>query len=436
MNCDVFISYRRQDGVFPAMIMYRDLVEAGYNVFYDIEKSRNGELSKIIYENIYTCTDFIFLITQSTFSERIYEPNDWVRRELELAIELKKNIIPVFIGDALIPKTIPASIEKIRDFGGVCQIDPYVIREINKKISQEYMLSKATKTDRKAIVKSRCSIYDASYGNERDRLAIQANNSLVSDMNVINYEIKDKKQIKVLDVGCAYGYVGKTRFSGEQYDQIIGIDSNEQCIKNAMENNEDDRFDYLVANVEEDNFEQLLKAKMEEKNITGFDVIFVALVIHHLKNPVAVLRKIRKYLSDDGIIIVRGSDDGSKLAYGDDNTMEEIINLTMEVENVSDRFNGRKIYNFLCCSGFSKVKMYSFAHDTSSLDCDQKILLFNESFSYRINYVRRHYEADPENIEKKSRFDKMEELLARLEEKFYDSNFWYCEYDYIGVGRK
>ena len=31
-------------------------------------------------------------------------------------------------------------------------------------------------------------------------------------------------------------------------------------------------------------------------------------------------------------------------------------------------------------------------------------------------------------------FNEMEELLATFEDKFYNNDFWYCEYDYIGVG--
>lgn len=436
MSCDVFISYRRIDGTYPTMFLYHDLIEAGYSVFYDIANVRNGKFPELIEKNIISCTDFLLMITNSTFSDRIYDENDWVRKEIRLAIEHNKNIVPIFIGTATIPADLPEDISAISKYNGVFQIDPQSIHDTNKRMFKEFLKAPSDSTNNIRKTKLRCSIYDATYGDEFERLKIQSNNSYVSDMSVINDNIDLKKTYNVLDIGCAYGFVGKTRFENECFENILGIDKNEKCITKAKELNNDPRFDYQVIDIEAEDFENLLLSIMKDKNIESFNVIYSALVIHHLKDPNKFLKRIRKFLSDDGIIIIRGSDDGSKLAYNDDGLMKKIIDLTLKVPFVSDRYNGRKIYSQLKKTGYNNVKLYSYMRDLSSLDYDDRELLFYESFSYRINYVKKEYELDPDNLQKREAFYTMEELLAKLQERFYDSTFWYCEYDYIAVANK
>ncbi len=436
MSCDVFISYRRKDGSYPTMFLYHDLIEAGYNVFYDVANIRNGEFPKLIEENLISCTDFLLVVTESTFSEKIFDENDWVHKEIKLALELNKNIVPIFVGGTIIPDNIPEDISKVCDYNGVNQFDPQMIHDINKKIFKEYLRAPFHSLDLMGKARLRCSIYDATYGDEFKRLRIQAENAFSSDMDVLNRYIHKDKKYNVLDVGCAYGFVGASRFNGEPFSNIVGIDKNEKCILKAKEINTDSRFSYYVSDIEANDFDEKIKSIMTENQIEEFDVIYIALVIHHLKEPVSFLKNVRKLLSQNGIIIIRGSDDGSKLAYNDDGLMKSIIELTLGVSDVSDRYNGRKIFSQLKKAGFADVEIFSYMRDISSMDFDDRENLFNESFSYRINYVRREYEADPNSLQKRNNFLEMEELLAKFQERFYDSTFWYCEYDYIGVAKK
>ncbi|MDY0075343.1 MAG: toll/interleukin-1 receptor domain-containing protein, partial [Acholeplasmataceae bacterium] len=74
-NYDVFISYRRIDGVYPALLLFRDLVDSGYDVFFDFDSIRSGEFPQAIEEGIKGCIDFIMLVTKEAFSERIFDEN-------------------------------------------------------------------------------------------------------------------------------------------------------------------------------------------------------------------------------------------------------------------------------------------------------------------------------------------------------------------------
>ena len=74
--------------------------------------------------------------------------------------------------------------------------------------------------------------------------------------------------------------------------------------------------------------------------------------------------------------------------------------------------------------------------DTSQMDMDEREDLFRESFSYRVNYFRKDWEAHPGDSDKFHAFDEMETLLAMFENEFMKESFWYAEYDYIGVGER
>ena len=89
----VFISYRRTD--FPwALSIYQDLTHHNYDVFLDYKSIPSGDFEQAIIENIKSRAHFIVVLTPSAV-ERCSEPDDWLRREIEIAIDSKRNIIPL-----------------------------------------------------------------------------------------------------------------------------------------------------------------------------------------------------------------------------------------------------------------------------------------------------------------------------------------------------
>jgi len=91
----VFISYRRTN--FPwALNIYQDLTHHGYDVFFDYQSIDSGDFEKIILDNIRARAHFIVVLTPSAL-ERCQEPDDWLRREIETALDEKRNIIPLML---------------------------------------------------------------------------------------------------------------------------------------------------------------------------------------------------------------------------------------------------------------------------------------------------------------------------------------------------
>src|SRR5262245_30932789 len=91
----VFISYRRTNA-FGARAIYQDLTAHGYDVFFDFEGIASGAFDSVILENIRARAHFLVLLTPSAL-ERCGEPGDWLRREIETALETRRNIVPLML---------------------------------------------------------------------------------------------------------------------------------------------------------------------------------------------------------------------------------------------------------------------------------------------------------------------------------------------------
>lgn len=89
----VFISYRRTN-FWTALAVFQNLNANGYDVFFDYKSIPSGDFEQAIIENVISRAHFIVILSPSAL-ERCNEPGDWLRREVETAIDNKRNIIPL-----------------------------------------------------------------------------------------------------------------------------------------------------------------------------------------------------------------------------------------------------------------------------------------------------------------------------------------------------
>ena len=135
---NIFISYRRTEHSSLAINFAREL-KAKYkngNVFLDSQSIEPGELwPDQISKKISEASIILVLIGEYWIGDfnqegelsRISNPDDWVRREIELALSLKKYIIPILVNGAKMPlaHVLPNTIDKIVNF------QAYNLRERN-----------------------------------------------------------------------------------------------------------------------------------------------------------------------------------------------------------------------------------------------------------------------------------------------------------------
>ncbi len=84
-----FISYRRTNAPW-ALAIFKDLTHHGYDVFFDFEGLTSGYFETVILENIRARAHFLVLLTLSAL-------DDWLRREIETALDSRRNIVPVML---------------------------------------------------------------------------------------------------------------------------------------------------------------------------------------------------------------------------------------------------------------------------------------------------------------------------------------------------
>lgn len=283
------------------------------------------------------------------------------------------------------------------------------------------------------------SDYDSSSVREKRRLKLQSNYSEEFDAQCFEYVLNrmDKKQGLIgLDIGCADGYVTELRFKKEYpFDMVIGVDFNGKLIEKISQEDHG-HFYYHQLDLEAKDFDDRIQAIMDEHEIEGFDVIFSALTLHHLKNPQRILMKLRKYLNRGGAIIIRGVDDGAMLAYDDGGLVEKILKETISFENVSDRFHGRKFYTMLCSLGYKDIQMRYQVDDTTHMTFEEREDFFHYYFDFRLSYTLRTLNKDPDNPLYQENHMKMQEMLDELEEKFMKPDFFFSTLTISAIGFK
>jgi formylglycine-generating enzyme required for sulfatase activity len=118
----VFISYRRTD-FWPALAVFKDLTQHGYDAFIDFDGIASGDFEGAILENIRWRAHFVVLLTPTAL-ERCNDPDDWLRREIEAAIAHKRNIVPLLVdgfefGSPLAVERLQGSLEPLKRYQGL-----------------------------------------------------------------------------------------------------------------------------------------------------------------------------------------------------------------------------------------------------------------------------------------------------------------------------
>lgn len=118
----IFISYRRTNMPW-ALAIYQNLTARGYDVFFDFQSINSGDFEQIIIGNIRARAHFLVILTPSAL-ERCNNPGDWLRREIETALDEKRNIIPLFLegfsfGSPSISQYLTGKLALLKSYNGL-----------------------------------------------------------------------------------------------------------------------------------------------------------------------------------------------------------------------------------------------------------------------------------------------------------------------------
>ena len=115
---DIFLSYRREGGSETAKMLRDSLTERGYRVFLDVESLKSGPFNTKLFEVIDVCQDVVLVLPPHAL-DRCASPDDWVRLEIEHALQNGKNIVPVMLKGFEFPEALPESLARLPYLNGL-----------------------------------------------------------------------------------------------------------------------------------------------------------------------------------------------------------------------------------------------------------------------------------------------------------------------------
>ena len=116
MRKDIFISYKNDgEGNNFAARLFEDLEKLGYSVYFNSHERRNGSFPDRLRDAIKVCNDFLLILSNGCLKQlKAHDEIDWVRDELLYARQYNKNIVPILIGTAQMPKNKNSMPEDLR----------------------------------------------------------------------------------------------------------------------------------------------------------------------------------------------------------------------------------------------------------------------------------------------------------------------------------
>jgi len=137
----VFLSYRRTN-IPWALNLFQNLTHNGYDVFFDYSGIASGDFERIILENIVTRDHFLVLLTPSAL-ESCGDPSDWLRREIETALNSRRNIVPLMLDgfnfdNPKIASQLTGSLAALRRYNGL-NIPADYFMEAMKRLRNKFL---------------------------------------------------------------------------------------------------------------------------------------------------------------------------------------------------------------------------------------------------------------------------------------------------------
>jgi tetratricopeptide (TPR) repeat protein len=131
----VFISYRRTN-IPWALAIFQNLTQYGFDVFFDYNGIASGDFESVILGNITARAHFLVLLTPSAL-EHCGEPGDWLRREIETALNSRRNIVPLMLegfdfGSPKIASQLTGKLADLKRYNGLSIPPDYFLEAMGR----------------------------------------------------------------------------------------------------------------------------------------------------------------------------------------------------------------------------------------------------------------------------------------------------------------
>lgn len=239
--------------------------------------------------------------------------------------------------------------------------------------------------------------------NEIRRLRVQ--NELLScyEAPILTQIFSEERNLSVLDIGCNDGQKTVERFSSESVSHVIGLEYNEKLAKKAQKTYGNEHFSFYPLDVEAAGFAERLHNIMNEKQIDGFDVIYLSFVLMHLSDVKGLLLDLYPFLKENGkLFIVEANDAASTLNNDEKGLLGEFLEMLKKDKYSGNRAVGATICEVLSDCGYRDICVWHDAVSAAEGEKEKKKAIFTTFFSYLSEDILLLLDAEPDNEEYRS----------------------------------
>ena len=422
---DVFISYEHQSKSIADNIC-AVLESRGIRCWY-APRDVYGDYATSIVEAIEQCRVFV-LVLNSNSSESPH-----VLNEVEMAYKRILNgeitIVPFKVDEGILSKAMEYYVKRLHWIDAVSAPLEQAINQLYDQLVPILGITKQapltsepidTNLDRKTV-----QYYSPEDIVEVSRLHLEE--EFLYDFEKPYYDklMFGKKHLNVLDFGTLNPKSSVHRLKRAEVDKVLCLAYNEQMV---VEGNhlygQDDTVKFYHYDTGESNLDEVLRNAMQDMGIEKFDFINCTMAIMDLQNPFKILKKIRNYLAPNGVAYVRDVDDGVVFAYPDDEGLFETFKQYYKLDSMSgSRHSARQIYSYMKRLGAKEVKLERCGINTSTLNYNQKRMLFDCWFSFIPNDFRQILAKNPNDERVGEIVNWIDEYYDDLEINFFRDDF-------------
>lgn len=433
MAHDIFISYRRATTADLAEMLHSKLTAMHYKVFLDKEEIIIGEaFPDRLKTEVSGCMDFLLLLAPDDLV-RCDEPDDWMAKEIEYALDGNKHIIPVFVGDGLNRNIRNERVLTALRSHGVLYDKRFAAELIVSLVPILFSLPStamaATEEEVNPYEQTQDRVankYDTTRFRAQERLSVQQQLILPYNNAVYRQVLAGRQNIEVLDLGCNNGNsILQSAVCEFQPRHIIGVEIAPPMLELAAKRRGEHNFEPFALDVEGDDFVGAMQQIMQERQIEGFDLINCTFLFLHLKRPGRLIQRVRKLLKRDGVLFIRDVNDALTVSYPDPQKLVQFYkSVDAKLAHTGYRIMGRDLYMHLVDAGYSLVEFVPEELSTAGANYDRRMDLMQMNFSYiRENVVDM---IDPDHPSRFNSFlARIDETYDDLEEMFAKSNYYY-----------
>jgi tetratricopeptide (TPR) repeat protein len=114
----------------------------GYDVFFDYQSIDSGKFESVILDNIRARAHFIVILTPSAL-ENCPKPGDWLRREIETALDENRNIVPLMVenfdfGSSPVKEALTGKLSTLKTYNGLSVPNAYAL-EAMERLRERYL---------------------------------------------------------------------------------------------------------------------------------------------------------------------------------------------------------------------------------------------------------------------------------------------------------